>query len=149
MIAAIRISGLIKVEKKKVEETMQRLRLKRKYTCVILDEKPETLGMIRIVKNLIAYGKIDEKTLTLLLKHRGKKIGNVKAKLTEAEAAKVAKEVMAGKKLESLGIVPFFGLHPARGGIYTKLHFPKGVLGHNRDKKTNEEKINELIERML
>ncbi len=148
-LVAIRISGLIKIEKKNVEETMQRLRLKRKYTCVILDERPETMGMIKIVKNIIAYGKIDEKTLTLLLKHRGKKIGNVKAKLSEAESAKIAKEVMAGKKLEALGIVPFFGLHPARGGIYTKLHFPKGVLGYNRDKATGEEKINELIQRML
>ncbi len=142
-LAAIRISGLIKIEKKKVEETMQRLRLKRKYTCVILDEKPETLGMIKVVKNLIAFGKIDEKTLALLLKNRGKKIGNVKAKLSEAEASNIAKEVLAGKKLEALGIVPFFGLHPARGGIYTKVHFPKGVLGNNK------EKINELIERML
>ena len=149
MLVAIRISGLIKIEKKKIEETMQRLRLKRKYTCVLLNDKPEIMGMIDVVKNIIAYGIINEKTLVLLLKNRGKKIGNVKAKLSEAEATKIAKEVLAGKKLEECGIVPFFGLHPARGGIYTKLHFPKGVLGYNKDKKTGEEKINDLIERML
>jgi len=143
MIAAIRISGLIKIEKEHVEETMKRLRMKRKYTCVLLNEKPETLGMIDMVKNIIAYGKIEEKTLALLLKNRGKKIGNVKAKISEAEATKIAKEVLAGKSLESLGVVPFFGLHPARGGIYTKLHFPRGVL------RNNKEKINKLIERML
>ncbi|MEK6885594.1 MAG: hypothetical protein AABX17_01355 [Nanoarchaeota archaeon] len=149
MIVAVRISGLIKIEKAHVEETMRRLRMKRKYTCVLLNEKPETLGMIKIVKNIIAYGKLDEKMLVLLLKNRGKKIGNVKAKLTEAEATKIAKEVMAGKSLEDCGIVPFFGLHPARGGINTKLHFPKGVLGYNKDKKTGEEKINDLLGRML
>lgn len=143
MIAAIRISGLIKTEKKKLEETMFRMRLRRKYNCVILDERPETLGMIEKAKNFIAFGKIEEKTLELLLKHRGKKIGNVKAKVSDAEASKIAKEVMAGKKLEALGIVPWFCLHPARGGIVSKLHYPKGVLGNHKDK------INELIERML
>lgn len=149
MIVAIRISGLIKIEKEHVEETMQRLRMKRKYTCVLLDDRPEIMGMIEKVKNIIAFGKIDEKTLVLLLKNRGKKIGDVNAKLTDAESVKIAKEVLTGKKLEDLGIVPFFGLHPARGGMNTKLHFPKGVLGYNKDKKTGEEKINALIERML
>ena len=37
----------------------------------------------------------------------------------------------------------FFRLHPPRGGIKSKIHFPKGVLGDNK------EKINDLIKRML
>jgi len=143
VIAIIRISGIVKMEKKKAEETMKRLRLKKKYTCVLVDERPEMLGMIEVVKNFVAFGKIDEKTLADLLKYRGKKIGNVKAKVSEAEAVKIAKEIMAGKTLEETGIVPWFGLHPARGGIDTKHHVPKGVLGNHKDK------LNELIERML
>jgi len=143
MIALIRIVGMIKVNKH-VQETMSRLRLRKKYTCSIVDEnKKEIFGMVDKVRNFIAFGKLDEKTLIELIKARGKKIGNVKAKISEAEAIKAAKEVMAGKNLEELKIKPWFGLHPARGGIETKLHYPRGVIGDNK------EDINKLIMRML
>jgi large subunit ribosomal protein L30 len=142
MIAIIRIHGMIKV-KQNVDETLSRLKLRKKYTCAIVNETPEMIGMIQEVKDFVAFGKIDEKTLTEIIKMRGKKIGNTKAKISEAEAQKAAKEVASGKRLEDLGIKPFFGLHPARGGIDTKHHFPKGVLGSHKDK------LNELIQRML
>ena len=142
MIAIIRISGLVKM-KISCEETLRRLRLKRKFACVIVPEVPEMLGMIDNIRNFAAYGKIDEKTLAEILKSKGKKIGNVKARLSEAEAAKIAKEVMAGKKLDELGVVPWFGLHPARGGIDSKHHYPKGVLGNH------QENLSKLIMKML
>ena len=50
---------------------------------------------------------------------------------------------MKGKKYDELGIKPFFRLHPPRGGIRSKVHYPEGVLGNHK------EKINELVERML
>ena len=142
MIIAIRIHGLIKV-KQNIVNTLDRMRMRRKYTCVLLKEDPVSLGMIQNVKDFIAFGKLDEKTLEKLLKARGRVIGDSKAKLSDAQAQKIAKEVMAGKTLEELKIKPFFGLHPARGGINTKKTYPEGVLGNHHDK------INELIERML
>jgi len=142
MLALIRITGLIGM-KQGAEETFSRLRMRKKYTCVLVNENPETLGMLQRIRNFVAYGNIDEKTLADLIKARGKKIGNVKAKISDAEAARIAKELLAGKKLEELGIKPWFGLHPARGGIETKKHYPKGVMGNHGDK------INELIRRML
>ena len=38
MIAIIRISGKVKI-RQELEETLSRLRLRRKYVCVLLDEK--------------------------------------------------------------------------------------------------------------
>jgi large subunit ribosomal protein L30 len=140
MKALIRIAGLLHINYD-VEETMKRLRLGKKYTCVIVNENPETLGMIKKVKDFIAFGKIDEKTLVELIKIRGKKLGTRIGKVENPE--KVAKEVMAGKKLEELKVKPYFGLHPARGGIDTKHHYPKGVRGNHG------EDINKLIMRML
>lgn len=142
MIAVIRISGMVNV-KAPEDETLSRLRLRRKYCCVLIDDKrPEMMGMITKVRNFIAYGKIDEATLIALLKTRGKVFENSKAKLENHE--KLAKEILAGKSLEELGIKPFFRLHPARGGIKNiKLHYPRGVLGDNK------EAINKLIMRML
>jgi large subunit ribosomal protein L30 len=119
MIAVIRIHGRVKVEKS-VEETLYRLRLRRKYICVVLENPTkEQLGMIKKVKDFVAYGEIDEATYKELIEKRGK-TANGKAK-------------------------PFFRLHPPRRGIDSKKHFgvDKGVLGNNK------EKINDLIRRML
>ena len=117
MIAVIRISGQIGL-KKRVAETLERLRLKRKYVCVVLDKPNEAqLGMVKSVRNFVAFGEITEATHKKLIEARGKKDveGNLK---------------------------PFFRLHPARGGIKTKVHYPIGVLGENK-------KMDELIQKML
>ena len=139
MISIIIIHGLIKVPVK-VQDTMYRLGLRKKYTCVIVNENLEMIGMLKKIKDFVAFGKIDEKTLTKIIKARGKVIGDAKGKIKDAE--KIAKEVFAGKKLEELKVKPFFGLHPARGGIDTKHHYPKGVLCQHED-------ISKLIMRML
>jgi len=116
MIAIIRIHGQVKV-KRDVEETLNRLRLRKKYSCVILDNsEKEKLGMMIKVKDFVAYGEINSETYKKLVEKRAGKIKN------------------------------FFRLHPPRGGIDSKKHFgetSKAVLGNN------QEKINDLIERML
>lgn len=140
MIALVRITGQVRVDAD-VAETLNRLRLGKKFTCSIVNEDPVTLGMIKKVKDYIAYGTIDEKTLVEIIKARGKVIGDTKGKIKDAE--KIAKEVMAGKGLEEFKVKPFFGLHPARGGIDSKHHYPKGVIGNHK------ENITKLIMRML
>jgi ribosomal protein L30/L7E len=113
MIAVIRITGNVGLNKD-VKETFERLRLRRKYSCIIL-EKPtkEQEGMIKRVRDFTAFGEVSEETLKKLESRRKTKVKN------------------------------FFRLHPPRGGIRSKFHFPKGVLGNN------EKEINKLIERML
>lgn len=138
MIAIIRISGQVEI-KKDMAETLNRLLLKRKYHCAVLEEKPELLGMVKKVNNFVAFGKIDKDMLAKLIEKRGQRID----KKSKIDAGKAASEIMEGKKLEKLGLKPFFRLHPPRGGIKSKVHFPKGVLGNHG------EKINKLIERML
>ena len=119
-IAIIRISGKIGI-KKPIDETLYRLRLRKKYSCVVIDNPTKIdLGMINKVQDFVAFGEIDDATYKELVEKRGQKDKDGKLK-------------------------PFFRLHPARGGIETKKHFGvgKGVLGNHK------EKINELIRRML
>ncbi|MBI2046789.1 50S ribosomal protein L30 [Candidatus Pacearchaeota archaeon] len=147
MIAIIRISGQVEI-KKDAAETLNRLLIKRKYHCVAVQEKPELLGMVKKVNNFVAFGKIDKEMLAKLIEKRGKLIKSIDAKSKKEskgkiDAGKIASEIIEGKKLEELGLKPFFRLHPPRGGIKSKLHFPKGVLGNHG------EKINKLLERML
>jgi len=138
MICIIRIKGNVGLEKG-VVNTLNRLRLRRKYSCVIIDPKKEDLGMIKKVRNFIAFGKIKKDVFEELIEKRGQIIDKTK----KIDSKKIAEELSKGKKYEELNLKPFFRLHPPRKGIKSKLHFPKGVLGDNK------EKINDLVLRML
>ena len=138
MIAVIRISGMVKMPKD-ISNTFDRLRLRRKYACVLVDDNKKMKGMLKKVRNNAAYGNIDDKTLIELIEERGQLIDKKK----KINAKKISEEIMKNKSMKDLEIKPFFRLHPARKGINTKQHFPKGVLGDHKDK------INDLIRRML
>ncbi len=127
MIAIVRITGDVKITQD-VRETFQRLGLTRKYSCIVLENPNfEQLGMLGKVRDLVAFGEINQETFKKLVEARGYK-GKTQSK---AKGEKPKKQI--------------FRLHPPRKGIDSKLHFgqKKGVLGNNK------EKINELIERML
>jgi len=140
MIAVIRITGKVNL-RKRAEETLSRLRLRKKFTCVIMEEKDKVkIGMLRKAENHVAFGEIDKGTLTRLIEKRGKR----KDKKEIKEPEKIAEEILNGKKLEEVGLKPFFRLHPPRGGLKnSKKQFPRGILGNHG------KEINKLIERML
>ena len=131
MIAVIRIAGMVKVNGK-IQETLNRLRLRRKYVCVVIKSNEVNLGMLKKIRNEVAYGKIDEDTLKKLIDKRGQKIDK-NEKISEVKDL----------EFEKANLKPFFRLHPPRKGINSKQHFPKGVLGNHK------EHIKDLIERML
>ncbi len=142
MVAVIRIAGMVKV-RKDVAETLNRLRLRRKYACVIVDSNDKNIaGMLKRVKHYVAYGDIDSKTLEKLVKERAESEEGRKQKV-EANAGEVAKGLLDGKKLKDFKLKGFFRLHPPRGGINSKLQYPDGVLGNNK------KDINKLIGKML
>ena len=117
-IAVMRIKGQVGI-KRPVKETLSRLRLRKKYVCVVFESpSKEILGMVKKMKDFVAFGEISEETYKMLVEKRGKKDGE--------------------------GIKAFFRLHPPRGGIESKKHFGvgKGVLGDNK-------KMDELVRRML
>jgi large subunit ribosomal protein L30 len=140
MIAIIRIGGDVGL-RKDIRETLERLRLKRKYACVVIKQTEVNSGMIKKVKDFVAFGEIKKDVFEKLIKERGQLIDKTK----KIEVKKVVEEIEKGKKYQELNLKPFFRLHPPRKGIESKKHFgvDKGVLGNNKDK------INELIERML
>jgi len=55
----------------KVRKTMELLKLNRKHSCVILADTPQNKGMARAVQGFAAWGEIDEKTLSDLVKKKG------------------------------------------------------------------------------
>ena len=138
MICIIRIRGKVKIDRD-VKETLERLRLGKKYTCVVINPNKEQWGMIKKLRDFVAFGNISKEVFEKLIGTRGQKIDKKK----KIDSKKIIEELEKGKTYESLNLKPFFRLHPPRGGINSKLHFPKGVLGDNG------EKINDLVLRML
>jgi len=139
MLIVIRISGMVDVPDK-VQATLDHMKLRRKYCAVLVNETPENLKQLRLVRDFVAFGPISEESLSKIITIRGQPIkSNTKID---------AKAIILGlekKSLSELGLKPFFRLHPPRGGIESKKHFGvgKGVLGDNKDN------INKLLERML
>jgi len=139
MIAVIRIAGQINIPRK-IAEGLFRLRLRRKYSAVLMHTSSENIKLLKTLRNYIAYGEIDNETLKELIKKRSQPIKRGQKINVESIILEIEK-----KDISNLSIKPFFRLHPPRGGIEAKKHFGvgKGVLGNNK------ENINNLIRRML
>ncbi|MDP2947253.1 MAG: uL30 family ribosomal protein [Nanoarchaeota archaeon] len=104
-IAIIRIAGQVE-QKQPIKETLQRLNLPRKFSCVIIDDSDSVrMGMLNAVKDKVAFGKINDD---------------------------FANEIEKKKKV---GERKYFSLHPPIGGFKktTKVATPKGILGKHDD----------------
>ena len=104
VILVVRIAGQVK-NKIKDNETLKRLKMNRKFTAILVDEKDDVrMGMVRSVNHMVAYGKVGDDFVK------------------ELNSKRPAKE----------GV---YFLHPPRGGFKksSRLPTPKGVLGRHDD----------------
>jgi large subunit ribosomal protein L30 len=141
MFAIVRLRGEVNV-RPDIKDTLGMLRINRVNHCVVVKEDEHYRGMIQKVKDYVAWGKIDDETLALLLQKRGRLSGN--RRLTEqflkekgyASVTDLAKAVNSNEaSLKDLGIKPVFRLHPARKGLRTtkKTAQQGGDLGFRQD----------------
>ena len=70
MIAAVRIRGDVNLTAD-VRTTLVSLRLRKKHTCILLEPKPELVGMLKRVKDFITWGEVSDE-LAHQLKSSGK-----------------------------------------------------------------------------
>ena len=139
----VRITGRIDIAPA-VARTFELLRLKRKFSCIILEDTPGNLGMLKRIQDYVSFGSLEEETLKQLLLKRAKS-GAKQANLNEKNADAFIKEFMQNKSdFKKLKINPVFALHPPRGGFRkpSKLLWPRGLLGKNKE-------INKLVLRMI
>src|SRR3989344_227022 len=110
-IAVIRIRGSIGV-RKEIKDTMNMLRLYNKNHCIVIDNSPKFVGMLRKIKDYVTWGEIEEKTFKELLAKRGKTIG--KKSLTEQylkEKTKLSIEEFAKEFFNSKKTLKNFPCH--------------------------------------
>jgi len=138
-IAVVLVRGLVEVNTK-IKDTLAMLRLTRKNHCVVVDENPVNIGMIKKVKDYITWGPISDAVFKELVEKRGAEFqgregdskGKYKYKCLEID----------GKKYKL-----YFRLNPPRKGFGRKgikMAFKLGGgLGFRGDK------MEDLIRRML
>jgi large subunit ribosomal protein L30 len=131
------------------------LRLNRLNHCVIIDDRESYLKMLQKVKDMVAWGELDEKGTTSLLSKRGRLTGDSRLTdeyLKEHTSFKsikgFAKAFCSGKaELRDIpGLKPVFRLHPPkkghrRGGIKNPYSLG-GALGPRGSE------INALVQKM-
>ncbi len=121
-------------------KTLDLLRLRRKNYCVVVKATPQNMGMIKLVKDLVTYGEINDATFATLVEKRGE---DFKAPLQDKRGMCKSKVLeFNGRKLK-----PYFRLNPPRKGFGRKgIKMPfsvGGALGYRG------EKMNDLVQRML
>ncbi len=155
-LIAIRIRGTVGLHPK-IEHTLQLLRLIKIYNAIILENKPELIGMLRTVKDFITWGEINQESLDAIIMKRGRAQGNKKISdefiqkklgfksIGELSNALLGKKISLNNLWDS-GIKPVFRLHPPKGGFKksTKRSFKShGELGYRG------EDVNKLLRRMI
>jgi large subunit ribosomal protein L30 len=140
MYAVVQVRGVVNT-RHEIKETLKMLRLHHINHCVLIPETPEYLGMIRKVKDFVAYGEIDAETLETILRTRGRLMGNkpltdeyLKSASSYASVSELAEALTDGSvKLKDIPeLKPVLRMHPPRKGYKTiKRTFNQGgALGY-------------------
>ena len=151
-LAVVRVRGVSDVFRE-INETLKMLHLNRNCHATLIDDRPSYLGMLRKAQNHVTWGEVSKETIGLLLKKRGRLIGN--KRLTDQYAQEVGYESLdalaeALHKLDVefsrlLNIKPLFRLRPPKKGYKGKVkksYSAGGATGYRG------EAINDLIKRM-
>ena len=149
----IRLRGEVNLNRE-VEDTLGMLHLTRVNHAVIINNRPEYLGMLNKVKDVVTWGEISKETIMGLIKKRGRLSGGRRFNnetikelgynSIEDLAADVFNMKLELSKLHKMK--PVFRLHPPKGGFKggTKRSVgEKGELGYRG------EEINKLAQIMI
>lgn len=152
-LVAVRVRGVSDISQE-IRDTLNMLRLTRNCNATLIDDRPSYLGMLHKVQNYVTWGEISKENMALLLKKRGRLVGD--EKLTDEYAQELGYKSLgdlteATYKVEVEysrlpKIKPVFRLHPPKKGFKGKVkrsYAAGGVTGYRG------EAINDLIKRMV
>jgi large subunit ribosomal protein L30 len=139
----VRIRGTVNIPAW-AQTTLDSLNLAKKFRATIIAENSETLGMLRKVKDIVAWTSVDASFVKELLEKKGRKNGYKPIRdsdlpeeyknIEELAVAIAENKVTTLSKLKS--IKPWFALAPPRGGFRRKTktqYSQKGILGENQE----------------
>jgi large subunit ribosomal protein L30 len=139
----VRIRGTVNIPAW-AQTTLDSLNLAKKFRATIIAENSETLGMLRKIKDIVAWTSVDASFIKELLEKKGRKNGYKPIRdsdlpeeyknIEELAVAIAENKVTTLSKLKS--IKPWFALAPPRGGFRRKTktqYSQKGILGENQE----------------
>lgn len=152
-LAVVRVRGTINV-RKDIQDTLRMLNLTGNCHATLIDNRPSYLGMLQKVQNHVTWGEVSKETIALLLRKRGRLIGE--REITDEYAKEIGFESI-DKLAEAIynlqvefkeipGVKPVFRLHPPSKGYKNsvkKSYKSGGVTGYRG------EAINDLLKRMV
>lgn len=120
------------------------LHLKGKFNAVLVENKAESIGMLRLVKDYVTWGDVSTSDIAMLFKERGEFSGGapmtdatIREKFGEPTAQDLASALMKGRinlrTLRQGGLNPVFRLHPPSGGFegtIKRTYTSRGELGN-------------------
>ncbi len=150
---AVRVRGRVNVSGE-IKDTMKMLHLTRVNHCVIVDNNPSIVGMLKKIKDYATWGIPKEKVVAELIRKRGRLWGDKKIdddyirKTTPFKNIDELSKAIVEDKFRYSDIPqvkPVFRLSPPKKGYASiKRHFSVGgALGYRG------EAINELLMRMI
>ena len=152
-LVAIRIRGLSDISQE-IKDTLMMLRLTRNCHATLLDNRPAYNGMLRKSKNCLTWGEISQENIELLLKKRGKLVGD--KKITDEHAKNLGYNSLidlaeaifkVNIEFSSLPEVkPVFRLRPPTKGFKGKV---KKSFAAGGEAGYRGESINDLLKRMV
>jgi large subunit ribosomal protein L30 len=152
-LVAVRIRGLSDIPQE-TKDTLMMLRLTRNCHATLLDDRPAYNGMLRKSKNCLTWGEVSQESIALLLKNRGRLVGD--KKLTDEYAKELGYESLddlaeaifkVDVEFSSLPKVkPVFRLHPPKKGFKGKV---KRSYAAGGEAGYRGEAINDLLKRMV
>ena len=147
----VRIRGTVNIPHW-ANNTLDNLNLDKRFRATVIPENPESLGMLRKVKEMVAWTSVDATIIKELIEKRGKKTGFkpiTNSDLPEGYntieelASAIADNKIALSKIRS--IKPWFALNSPRGGFKrkTKTQYSQdGILGEDKG-------LTDIVKRML
>ena len=139
----VRIRGTVNIPAW-AQTTLDSLNLAKKFRATIIAENSETLGMLRKVKDIVAWTSVDASFVKELLEKKGRKNGYKPIRdsdlpheyknIDELAVAIAENKITTLSNLKS--IKPWFALAPPRGGFRRKTktqYSQKGILGENQE----------------
>jgi large subunit ribosomal protein L30 len=147
----VRIRGTVNIPYW-ANNTLDNLNLDKRFRATVIPENPESLGMLRKVKEMVAWTSADATIIKELLEKRGKKTGFKPItnsdlpkgyNTIEELASAIADNKITLSKIRS--IKPWFALNSPRGGFKRKTktqYSQNGILGEDKG-------LTDIVKRML
>ena len=135
-----------------VTSTLIYLNLTKKYRATLIPENPQSLGMLRKVKDVVAWSSANQSIVKELLEKKGRIAGFKPVSSSDLPKEYDGVEALAAAisddrlPLSQIGkIKPWFALSPPRGGFKRKTknqYNEGGVLGEDKE-------LVDIVRRML